>query len=121
MRAVHSTHAYDFYKPDMNSEYPIVDGKLSINCYLRALDKCYQGYKAKVTSCSGHSQARDKSVCECRCREVSLDHFDYMVFHVPFSRMCQKSLARLMLNDFIVDTDQADAEGGNYDALKIFR
>ena len=100
MRAVHSTHAYDFYKPDMNSEYPIVDGKLSINCYLRALDKCYQGYKAKVTSCSGHSQARDKSVCECRCREVSLDH---------------------LLNDFIVDTDQADAEGGNYDALKIFR
>lgn len=36
-------HVYDFYKPDMSSEYPTVDGKLSIQCYLTALDRCYQG------------------------------------------------------------------------------
>ena len=41
-------HAYDFYKPDMSSEYPVVDGKLSIQCYLGALDKCYLLYCQRV-------------------------------------------------------------------------
>jgi hypothetical protein len=36
------THTYDFYKPDLSSEYPTVDGKLSVQCYLSALDNCYQ-------------------------------------------------------------------------------
>lgn len=40
-------HAYDFYKPNMNSEYPVVDGKFSIQCYMKALDKSYQEYKRK--------------------------------------------------------------------------
>ncbi len=42
LRASHVQHVYDFYKPEMMSEYPTVDGKLSIQCYLHALDKCYQ-------------------------------------------------------------------------------
>lgn len=42
-------HAYDFYKPNMDSEYPVVDGKLSVKCYLHALDKCYQAYTEKAT------------------------------------------------------------------------
>ena len=33
-------HAYDFYKPDLCSEYPVVHGKLSLQCYLSALGKC---------------------------------------------------------------------------------
>jgi hydroxymethylglutaryl-CoA synthase len=41
-------HAYDFYKPDLSSEYPVVDGKLSIQCYLSALDHCYQLYCKKA-------------------------------------------------------------------------
>lgn len=41
-------HAYDFYKPDMLSEYPVVDGKLSIQCYLSALDRCYSVYRKKI-------------------------------------------------------------------------
>lgn len=40
-------HAYDFYKPDLTSEYPIVDGKLSVQCYLKALDYCYQLFCSK--------------------------------------------------------------------------
>ena len=43
-------HAYDFYKPDMVSEYPVVDGKLSIQCYISALDKCYHVYRQKAQS-----------------------------------------------------------------------
>lgn len=41
-------HAYDFYKPDLVSEYPVVDGKLSIECYLSALDRCYLVYRNKI-------------------------------------------------------------------------
>ena len=41
-------HVYDFYKPDLSSEYPTVDGKLSIKCYLEALDKCYQLFRQKA-------------------------------------------------------------------------
>jgi hydroxymethylglutaryl-CoA synthase len=47
LRATHISHQYDFYKPVMDSEYPLVDGKLSVVCYLNALDKCYQLYKKK--------------------------------------------------------------------------
>merc|ERR1719461_1080413 len=47
LRASHVAHEYDFYKPDLASEFPIVDGPLSIKCYLRALDKCYGLYKEK--------------------------------------------------------------------------
>jgi hydroxymethylglutaryl-CoA synthase len=41
-RASHMSHVYDFYKPDLASEYPVVDGKLSQTCYLVALDSCYK-------------------------------------------------------------------------------
>ena len=46
-------HVYDFYKPDLMSEFPVVDGKLSIQCYLGALDKCYARYCKKVENQSG--------------------------------------------------------------------
>ena len=45
-------HVYDFYKPDMSSEYPVVDGKLSVQCYLRALDKCCDLFLKKA-ACAG--------------------------------------------------------------------
>lgn len=41
LRSTHMSHAYDFYKPDLNSEYPTVDGKLSIESFLNAIDGCY--------------------------------------------------------------------------------
>ena len=44
LRGTHMQHVYDFYKPDLSSEYPYVDGKLSIQCYLGALDQCYKNY-----------------------------------------------------------------------------
>lgn len=35
LRSSHVAHQYDFYKPDLASEYPTVDGPLSIKCYLQ--------------------------------------------------------------------------------------
>ena len=43
-------HVYDFYKPDMASEYPVVDGSLTIQCYLRALDKCCNLFSTKAAA-----------------------------------------------------------------------
>lgn len=50
-RGLSSTHVeniYDFYKPILASEYPIVDGKLSIETFMRFLDKCYERYVFKA-------------------------------------------------------------------------
>ena len=47
VRASHMEHAWDFYKPNMDSPYPLVDGKFSNSCYIRALDTCYQRYVSK--------------------------------------------------------------------------
>ena len=44
-RGSHVEHVYDFYKPNLESEYPVVDGHLSIICYYRALDGAYDLYK----------------------------------------------------------------------------
>lgn len=91
LRSVYMKHAYDFYKPDLSSEYPTVDGKLSIQCYLGALDRCYQTYCEKV-----EKQYQ---------KPVSLEDFDAVLFHSPYCKLVQKSLARLALNDFIRSPD----------------
>jgi len=51
IRSTFIKDSYDFYKPNLSfnlifdlleSEYPIVDGKISINEYLLALEECYK-------------------------------------------------------------------------------
>lgn len=44
LRGTYMRHTYDFYKPDLMSEYPYVDGQLSLRCYADAVDKCYEAY-----------------------------------------------------------------------------
>ena len=85
-------HVYDFYKPNLSSEYPVVDGKLSIQCYLNALDQCYKNYGQNVSA------------------KFTLDDGDFYIFHSPFTRLVQKSLARLVLHDFFNATDRTNSE-----------
>ncbi|XP_040565904.1 hydroxymethylglutaryl-CoA synthase 1 [Lepeophtheirus salmonis] len=107
LRATHVQHAYDFYKPDMSSEYPTVDGKLSIQCYLHSLDKCYNLYKAK---------ARKKG----DLKKVTLENFDAVLFHTPFCKLVQKSLARLAFNDFLLDPNSfSDELQSSYSSLDL--
>lgn len=47
VRGTHMENVYDFFKPNLNSEYAVVDGKLSADCYLRAVDNCYAHYSEK--------------------------------------------------------------------------
>jgi len=86
------THVYDFYKPDLNSPYPVVDGHLSVQCYTSALDTCYKQYCKKVQMNTESSLSTD---------EVNLSMFDGILFHTPYVKLTQKSLARLYLNDIV--------------------
>lgn len=82
IRSTFIDNAYDFYKPVLNSEYPIVDGHLSINIYLNALEQCYNTLKQKFV--------------ERYNLEVRLSDFEYFCFHTPFSKMVQKSFLNLL-------------------------
>ncbi|KAG5458442.1 MAG: hydroxymethylglutaryl-coenzyme A synthase N terminal-domain-containing protein, partial [Olpidium bornovanus] len=73
LRGTHMGHVYDFYKPDLSSEFPKVDGKLSVECYLK---------NRKLENAEGIERA-------------SLEHLDYFVFHAAFSKQVVKAYARL--------------------------
>lgn len=113
VRSIYMKHAYDFYKPDLTSEYPIVDGKLSIQCYLSALDNCYRLYHQKYQRI--HPDAKI----------VGLNQFDALVFHTPYCKLVQKSLARISLNDFLLTSDAEQrkelfpAFHEKYDTIKL--
>ncbi|EFJ16163.1 hypothetical protein SELMODRAFT_228892 [Selaginella moellendorffii] len=81
----HMSHTYDFYKPNLSSEYPVLDGRLSQKCYLMALDLCYNRYCQKYEKADG--------------KPFSLQDVNYAVFHSPYNKLVQKSFARLVYND----------------------
>ncbi|CEL62005.1 hydroxymethylglutaryl-CoA synthase [Rhizoctonia solani AG-1 IB] len=94
---IHGTHmanTYDFYKPNLSSEYPEVDGPKSITTYLGALDNSYSRYREK-TARATKPQAEDPKSA------ISLEEFDYSVFHSPYGKLVQKGHARLLFNDFL--------------------
>ncbi|XP_052210281.1 hydroxymethylglutaryl-CoA synthase [Diospyros lotus] len=94
LRASHMSHAYDFYKPNLASEYPVVDGKLSQTCYLMALDSCYKRFCHKYEKLEG--------------KQFSVIDADYFVFHSPYNKLVQKSFARLLFNDFLRNASSID-------------
>ena len=86
-RSTHCEHVYDFYKPDLHSEYPEVDGPLSNRCYTNAVDKCYNRYLDMLATKGG-------------VVDPSMDYFDFILFHSPYSKLVQKSFGRVRYNDF---------------------
>eukprot|EP01128_Nolandella_sp_AFSM9_P006959 TRINITY_DN3692_c0_g1_i1.p1 TRINITY_DN3692_c0_g1~~TRINITY_DN3692_c0_g1_i1.p1 ORF type:complete len:454 (+),score=68.11 TRINITY_DN3692_c0_g1_i1:47-1408(+) len=96
VKGSHMEHVYDFYKPEHHVEYPTVDGKLSIKCYLKALDHCYDIYKER------HQQAFGK--------EFNVSKADFMVFHSPYNGLVQKSVGRMVFNDFLLDPERPEFE-----------
>ncbi|XP_030062547.1 hydroxymethylglutaryl-CoA synthase, mitochondrial [Microcaecilia unicolor] len=111
LRGTHMQHVYDFYKPDLSSEYPVVDGKLSILCYLTALDQCYAVYRKKIQA-QWQKAGMD--------RPFTLDDFQHVVFHTPFCKLVQKSMARLLLNDFLSNPN-LNTRNGIFQDLQPFR
>lgn len=97
LRGSHMSHAYDFYKPNLASEYPVVDGKLSQTCYLMALDSCYKLLCSKYEKLEG--------------KQFSIADADYFVFHSPYNKLVQKSFARLVFNDVVRNASSVDEAG----------
>ncbi|KAE9459530.1 hypothetical protein C3L33_08594, partial [Rhododendron williamsianum] len=94
LRGSHMSHAYDFYKPNLASEYPVVDGKLSQTCHLMALDSCYKSFCKKYEKLEG--------------KQFSADDADYFVFHSPYNKLVQKSFARLVFSDYLRNASSVD-------------
>ncbi|KAI0133613.1 hydroxymethylglutaryl-coenzyme A synthase C terminal-domain-containing protein [Xylariales sp. AK1849] len=103
LRGTYMSHVYDFYKPDLTSEYPYVDGHYSLNCYTKALDGAYKAYSKREAQLSknagnGHANGRDST-------KTPLDRFDYLTFHSPTCKVVQKSYARLLYHDYLADPE----------------
>ncbi|KAJ5163529.1 Thiolase-like subgroup [Penicillium coprophilum] len=91
LRASYLTHAYDFYKPDLTSEYPVVDGHYSLRCYTEAVDACYKAYDAREKTLkaqangNGTNGAADESLTP------------------PGSLRLHSSYARMLYNDYLAN------------------
>ncbi|KAL7694134.1 putative hydroxymethylglutaryl-CoA synthase, beta-ketoacyl synthase, thiolase [Plasmopara halstedii] len=86
-KVTHTTNVWDFFKSNVTSEYPTVDGKLSNECYLHALDECYQLF-CKKQAFQGINR-----------EQIGVSSFKYAVFHSPYHKLVQKSFARLLFLD----------------------
>ncbi|KAL3420773.1 hydroxymethylglutaryl-synthase [Phlyctema vagabunda] len=107
LRGSYMQHAYDFYKPDLSSEYPVVDGHFSIKCYTEAVDACYKAYNNREVTLSSkaNGHANGNGTTEKDASKTALDRFDYMAFHAPTCKLVAKSYARLLYNDYISNPD----------------
>ncbi|PMD22956.1 hydroxymethylglutaryl-CoA synthase [Hyaloscypha hepaticicola] len=109
LRGTYMQHTYDFYKPDLTSEYPIVDGHFSVRCYTEAVDACYKAYNKREATLkslangyvNGHANGNG---VEETSTKTPLDRFDYMTFHAPTCKLVAKSYARLLYNDYLNDS-----------------
>ncbi|KAH9872043.1 3-hydroxy-3-methylglutaryl coenzyme A synthase, partial [Plenodomus biglobosus] len=102
LRGSYIRHAYDFYKPDFTSEYPIVDGHFSVRCYTEAVDACYKAYNAREQTLKSQQNANGTNG-QVEGQETPLDRFDYMAFHAPTCKLVSKSYARMLYNDYLVN------------------
>jgi hydroxymethylglutaryl-CoA synthase len=101
-RGSYIRHAYDFYKPDLSSEYPIVDGHFSIRCYTEAVDACYKAYNEREKTLKSQQNGNGVNGSSQEL-ETPLDRFDHMAFHAPTCKLVAKSYARLLYNDYLTN------------------
>lgn len=99
------SNTYDFYKPQLDSEYPTVDGPLSITTYITALDNSYSRYREKAAKLKAKAEPSDVNGSADPKAAVSLRDFDYCVFHSPYGKLVQKGHARLLWNDFVANPE----------------
>jgi hydroxymethylglutaryl-CoA synthase len=99
LQAVHFLHAHDFFRP-AGAAFPVVDGALSIQTYLEALDACYALYKRKFAAAHGgrpFALAADAAAA---------------AFHAPYSRLARRAHARLLY----LDRSAGSSAGADVDA-----
>ncbi|KAF7951912.1 hypothetical protein EAE96_007209 [Botrytis aclada] len=103
LRGSYMQHAYDFYKPDLTSEYPIVDGHFSLRCYTEAVDACYKAYNKREQTLKPLANGHTNGAVAEESTKTPLDRFDYMSFHAPTCKLVSKSYARMLYNDYLAN------------------
>ena len=88
-RYTYMDNVYDFFKPIKNSPYPVVDGELSKDSYIKSLDNCYRGY---VNNLSKNNNIDLNFINDTN---------NLYLFHTPYCKLVQKAVAYLKyLSDF---------------------
>ena len=105
LRGSYIKHVYDFYKADLTSEYPLVDGHYSIKCYTEAVDACYKAYHQRKANLAKLMNGHTNGVHQDDSTEprTALDEFDFMSFHAPTCKLVSKSYARMLYNDYLTN------------------
>lgn len=80
-RYSYSRHTWDFYKPHMELQHPVVDVPQTLQCYMEAVDNC------------------SAQLVENTLQKSLLKTFDYLIFHSPYYKLVEKAFARLYKND----------------------
>ncbi|XP_025414651.1 hydroxymethylglutaryl-CoA synthase 1-like isoform X3 [Sipha flava] len=99
LRASHMDDTYDFYKGNMHTNYPLVDGKLSVQCYFEALYNCYCLYRKKFLNKFANDNETNTS------SKSVLQHFDAIIFHSPYGKLVRKAFTWLTLHDLQIDAN----------------
>ena len=73
-----------------------------------AADHCYKRFCERYLKCTGGKEA------------FSIARGDWFAFHSPFTKLVQKSFARLLLNDFLSEQSPDTSEEGLYAGLGSF-
>ncbi|KAK4983972.1 3-hydroxy-3-methylglutaryl coenzyme A synthase [Elasticomyces elasticus] len=126
-KGTYMRHVYDFYKPDLTSEYPVVDGHFSNRCYLSAVDACYAAYSRRSacvqtsnqtkrqvnghTNDNGGGEASQLGTGTLMQPQSELDSFHFMCFHTPNCKLVAKSYARLFYNDYLESPEREIFKG----------
>ena len=96
-------NTYDFYKPQLSSEYPEVDGPVSVVTYVAALDAAYATFREKAARVAKRAHLNGHSAEKPVEASFSLEDIDYAIFHSPYGKQAIKGHARLMFNDFVAN------------------
>jgi hydroxymethylglutaryl-CoA synthase len=79
LNGIFSQDVFDFWRPT-GHRVPIVDGKYSVECYLRALEGAYTHLR------SNHGIEKRRF----------FERVDYLVYHMPFGNMAKKAHRQLI-------------------------
>ncbi|GKT26323.1 hypothetical protein ADUPG1_013321 [Aduncisulcus paluster] len=88
-------HMYDFYKPCPSSPFPLVESRLSVECYMKACLMCYIELQKKQRSGSGSGSGDERIIHSSK----TVKDFSLSLFHTPFSKMVQRAHALLVKLD----------------------
>lgn len=98
-------NTYDFYKPNLSSEYPEVDGPVSVVTYVAALDAAYATFREKTAKSAKRSQLNGHATEKSTETLFSLEDVDYAIFHSPYGKQAVKGHARLLFSDFVANPE----------------